>query len=66
MDLVIDDVFLPATLSAPPMTDEEFAAFCAEPNTEPETRTDIDSIAGEGPVEGFVLDLSFVWDPLGS
>jgi Uma2 family endonuclease len=26
----LDDVFLPATLSAPPMTDEEFAAFCAE------------------------------------
>jgi Uma2 family endonuclease len=30
-----------------------------------ETRTDIDSIAGEGPVDGFVLDLSFVWNPLG-
>jgi len=25
-----------------------------------ETRTGIDSIAGEGPVAGFVLDLSFV------
>jgi Uma2 family endonuclease len=30
MALVIDDIFLPATLSAPPMTDDEFAAFCAE------------------------------------
>ena len=30
MQLVIDDAFLPATLTAPPMTDEEFAAFCAE------------------------------------
>jgi len=30
MELVIDDAFLPATLTAPPMTDEEFAAFCAE------------------------------------
>src|SRR5579872_5868075 len=30
MELVIDDAFLPATLSAPPMTDREFAAFCAE------------------------------------
>ncbi len=30
MTLVIDDAFLPATLSAHPMTDEEFAAFCAE------------------------------------
>ena len=30
MALVIDDSFLPATLSAPPMTDDEFAAFCAE------------------------------------
>ncbi len=30
-----------------------------------ETRTRIDSIAGEGPVAGFVLDLSAVWNPLG-
>ena len=30
-----------------------------------ETRTDIDSMAGEGPVDGFVLDLRFVWNPLG-
>lgn len=31
-----------------------------------ETRTDIDSISGEGPVDGFVLDLSDVWDPPGA
>lgn len=30
MAFMIDDAFLPATLSAPPMTDDEFAAFCAE------------------------------------
>jgi Uma2 family endonuclease len=30
MAFVIDDAFLPATLTAPPMTDEEFARFCAE------------------------------------
>jgi Uma2 family endonuclease len=30
MSLVIDEVWLPATLTAPPMTDEQFAAFCAE------------------------------------
>lgn len=30
MALVIEDQFLPATLSAPPMTDEEFERFCAE------------------------------------
>ncbi len=30
MSLVIDEVWLPATLTAPPMTDEEFAAFCTE------------------------------------
>src|SRR5882724_3672674 len=30
MTFAIDDRFLPATLSAPPMTDEEFNAFCAE------------------------------------
>jgi hypothetical protein len=26
----IDDAFLPATLTAPPMTDRQFADFCAE------------------------------------
>jgi Uma2 family endonuclease len=36
------------------------------PNGEPETRTDLDSIAGEGPVAGFVLELSSVWNPLGA
>jgi Uma2 family endonuclease len=36
------------------------------PDTAVETRTDIDSISGEGPVAGFVLDLSFVWNPLGA
>jgi Uma2 family endonuclease len=35
------------------------------PEGQVETRTDIDSVAGEGPVAGFVLDLSFVWNPLG-
>jgi Uma2 family endonuclease len=30
MSLVIDEVFLPATLTAPPMTDEEFVEFCAQ------------------------------------
>ncbi len=30
MAFVIEDAFLPATLTAHPMTDEEFAAFCAE------------------------------------
>jgi Uma2 family endonuclease len=33
------------------------------PNCEPELREGIDSIAGEGPVEGFTLDLKTVWDP---
>lgn len=33
------------------------------PGAEPETRAGIDSIAGEGPVAGFVLDLSYVWNP---
>jgi Uma2 family endonuclease len=36
------------------------------PLTEPETLTNIDSISGEGPVAGFVLDLSAVWNPLGA
>jgi hypothetical protein len=30
MSLVIDEVFLPATLTAPPITDEEFVEFCAQ------------------------------------
>src|SRR4051812_891791 len=30
MAFLIDESFLPATLSAHPMTDDEFAAFCAE------------------------------------
>jgi Uma2 family endonuclease len=30
MALFIDDAYLPATLSSPPMTDEEFAEFCSE------------------------------------
>jgi Uma2 family endonuclease len=30
MPFMIDDAFLPATLASHPMTDEEFAAFCAE------------------------------------
>jgi Uma2 family endonuclease len=34
------------------------------PNREPETRDGLLTLAGEGPVEGFVLDLVPVWDPL--
>ena len=36
------------------------------PDGEVDTRTRVDSITGEGPVAGFVLDLSFVWNPLGT
>jgi hypothetical protein len=34
-------------------------------NAPTETRAGIDSLDGEGPVEGFTLDLQTVWDPLG-
>ena len=34
------------------------------PGREVETLTGPDKVAGEGPVTGFVLDLSEVWDPL--
>jgi Uma2 family endonuclease len=34
-------------------------------DSQPETVTSIDSITGEGSVASFVLDLSFVWNPLG-
>ena len=30
MSLVIEDAYLPATLTASPMTDEEFVEFCAQ------------------------------------
>jgi Uma2 family endonuclease len=33
------------------------------PGREPETLIDIETVAGEGPVEGLVLDLRPVWDP---
>jgi Uma2 family endonuclease len=33
------------------------------PGREPETLVDAETIAGEGPVEGFVLDLRLVWNP---
>ena len=35
------------------------------PDREVEIRTGIDSLAGEGPVAGFVLELASVWNPLG-
>jgi Uma2 family endonuclease len=34
------------------------------PGSEPELLTGVDSISGEGPAAGFVLDLTRVWDPL--
>ena len=34
------------------------------PGREVETLTSIESIAGEGPVAGFVLELASIWDPL--
>ena len=33
------------------------------PNAEAETRTGLNQIEGEGPLAGFVLDLTYVWDP---
>jgi Uma2 family endonuclease len=35
------------------------------PHGEVELRSNPESVAGEGPVEGFVLNLAPVWDPLG-
>jgi Uma2 family endonuclease len=35
------------------------------PRQEPEILSNIDSVAGTGPVSGFVLDLRTVWNPLG-
>jgi Uma2 family endonuclease len=36
------------------------------PNSPPETQTDINSISGEGPLATFTLDLTRVWNPLGT
>jgi Uma2 family endonuclease len=36
------------------------------PDREPELLTGVDAVYGEGPVAGFVLDLTRVWDPLAS
>jgi Uma2 family endonuclease len=33
------------------------------PDQEPETRTGIQQIEGEGPVAGFILNLQTVWNP---
>jgi Uma2 family endonuclease len=43
---------------------EREAVEIYRPGQAPDVRTGIESIAGEGPVEGFVLDLRRVWDPL--
>lgn len=34
------------------------------PGREVETLSNVDSVAGEGPVAGFVLDLAKIWNPL--
>lgn len=45
---------------------ERQAVEIYRPGQPPETRPGIESVAGEGPAEGFVLGLRSVWDPLGS
>ena len=35
------------------------------PGGEVETRVGVDKLEGEGPVSGFVLDLPYIWNPLG-
>jgi Uma2 family endonuclease len=44
---------------------ERRAVEIYRPNREPEIRTNIETIVAESPVEGFVLDLRPVWEPLG-
>jgi Uma2 family endonuclease len=43
---------------------EDKSVTIYRPNSEPETRRQILSIEGEGPVAGFVLELAEVWNPL--
>jgi Uma2 family endonuclease len=44
---------------------ERRAVEVYRPDREPETLLNAESVAGEGPVEGFVLDLRPVWYPTG-
>jgi len=44
---------------------ERRAVEIYRPGREPETLVNVETAAGEGPVEGFVLDLRPVWDPAG-
>jgi Uma2 family endonuclease len=44
---------------------EREAVEIYRPHTTPEIRIAIESVADEGPVEGFLLDLRRVWNPLG-
>jgi Uma2 family endonuclease len=44
---------------------ERRAVEIYRPNREPEIRTNVDSINGDAPIQGFELDLRPVWDPLG-
>ena len=43
---------------------EKKAVEIYRPNGKVETRAGMDKVEGEGPVAGFVLDLTYVWDPL--
>jgi Uma2 family endonuclease len=36
------------------------------PGRQPETVAPADTLAAEGPLQGFILSLPRVWDPLGS
>jgi Uma2 family endonuclease len=45
---------------------ERQAVEIYRPGGEPETFLNAGSVAGEGPVQGFVLDLRRVWDPIDS
>jgi len=37
------------------------AIYIYRPGLEPEQQVDVDTISGEGPVEGFVLELGDIW-----
>ena len=42
----------------------EHAVTIYRPGRDPEKQMAIDSLPGEGPVEGFILELPDIWDPL--
>lgn len=58
------DFFIEAAAEGEVVDPDREAVEIYRPGQTPETREKVESVAGEGPVEGFVLDLKLVRKPL--